>query len=303
MPNDDDELVHDESSKWILRLHPSIEPQSPHLFHYSCMDQAYQHSAIVDDEIVRDGTCPNCREPIPAYAIQEILQEGGMRVYIPGEDDIRDELEQFPNGDALIWANRHWRNFIHRRDNHQQPIPVHNIGMYIPPPPVEERVMERDIPEGCSNIPGMPNPYGYGMRNNRCARTSAEFNDPYKCSISGSNRCILKKSSDRPVGCRFIRGPVNGRCAPTQQGEIDDPINCVISNHNRCKINPLRRVIPQGCVAVPKLWNNGDRYGFPRGLTYKCKPTNNAAHNQPNYCELNLLQNCQKKKTKSYRRR
>ena len=86
-------------------------------------------------------------------------------------------------------------------------------------------------------------------------------------------------------------------CYPTEEGEIDEPNNCVISNHNRCKVNPFLRDTPQGCVAVPIVYRPGQR------LTYKCKPTNNANDNQPEYCELNSKNYCKKKTTKIYRKK
>ena len=298
-PNDDDASNDDDISKWIIQCHPSIQPQAPHLFHYSCIVEAYQHSAIENDVIVRDGKCPNCRVPMSANAVHQIFQEGGIPVSLPHDDDDDDGYDDDDDhyDPAIVWGARAWNDFKRRRVDHRQPNFYPDIGNYLVPP-VGESVMESDEPEGCSFIPRMPGPYGFGLTNDKCARTTDEFNDPYKCSVSGSNRCILKKKSHRPVGCKFINQYGRNGCIPTEEGEIDEPDNCMISNYNRCILNPIRKVIPQGCVAVPIVYEN--QYG--PNLTYKCKPTNNAAHNQPQYCEVNALAKC-KKKSKTYRRR
>ena len=293
------------SSNWIIQLHPSVQAQAPHLFHYNCVSSFFQQRTIVNGQIQNVGLCPTCRFEIPTNAVQEILQEGGINIpiryqqlpyYNYYDDDNDNGHQQYDEDDEddvhIEWGRRAWDTYQKRLHDHEDPLFYANIGNYIPPP-VGEIIMERDIPEGCSFIPPIPNPWGH-EKNGRCARTNAEFNNPYKCSVSRSNRCILKKPSHRPVGCKLIKGNNNNRCIPTEEGEIDDQDNCIISNHNRCILNPIRKVIPQGCVAVPIVYGPN--------LTYKCKRTRNAAHNQPDYCEVNALANCQKK-SKTYRKR
>ena len=290
VPNENDANINDAGN--IVQLHPQVQPQSPHLFHYNCVARHFLTRNHYEN---LNSKCPICRFELTQQQIRNLLQEGGLELPFDDDDDGDDDDDD--DGDGILhphaWGRRHWQNYLWNG-----PRIVPDIGMYIPPPVVEELILDQDEPEGCSFVPGSLNPNGFISTKNKCSRTSAEFNNPYLCSISASNRCILKKKSHRPVGCKLIREYGRKHCSPTEEGENNEPDNCVISNHNRCKINPFLRDIPQGCVAVPIVYSNG----LGNKLSYKCKPTDIAADNQPEYCEMNSLQNCQKKTKKIYRR-
>jgi hypothetical protein len=276
MPNENDKNINDAGN--IVQLHPSIEPQAPHLFHYDCLSGYFKF-------LKNNGICPTCRFDISEDAVTDLLNEEGLE---------RDDIANTP----LEWAAYHWRRYQMRG-----PRLIRDIANYIPPP-VDDRMQLPNIPEGCSFRPrGRRNRRDLtwnGPRRNICSRTNAANNNPNECAVSDYNRCIQKKKSDRPVGCKFVNNQQGvPRCVPTLLGEANDTRECLITATNKCNITTPHTKPPLGCVAIPFVNING----FGTKKTFKCKPTNNPDHNQPEYCTIDALNRCQKKKSyKSHRR-
>jgi hypothetical protein len=188
------------------------------------------------------------------------------------------DFSKYDDAEELNWAESEWRRY-----NERWPIPINNIEDHIPPP-VDERIQPvilPSIPEGCR------------LSINTCVRTNAENNNPYNCGISESNRCILKKKWHRPVGCKLTRPNRNRVCKPILEGEVDEPNECVINDNNRCVLKPYDPGVPASCIAVP--FKSANRFG--ESVSFKCKPTDNADDNQPEYCYIDSLDKCRKKKS------